>query len=225
MIISNEKEILNKNLDLIGLSEEVISISSVVRPTFPDIWFFPWCKDDDNVYKLIRERIKNNKEKHREGEKFLDDLIKAKDFSWPNFFRNLKDAQFFMDNYLSSAKNLYIVSVNLPQSYYKDFLLNENNENSHEVSLYDFLKESEEYDILEKDNILGFDICGYSNNQFYSYICNGLQKDFTKHGKILNHNSLIDKYKDAKELIELIDCNEIQAEEILWYPWLVLKCF
>ena len=56
---------------------------------------------------------------------------------------------------------------------------------------------------------------------FYYFIHNNLKEDF---GKKLNELSLVDNYEDAKQIIHLIDDGEIEAEEVLWYPWLIMKC-
>ncbi|WP_181969236.1 hypothetical protein [Bacillus clarus] len=48
--------------------------------------------------------------------------------------------------------------------------------------------------------------------------------DCKQFGKKLNDLSLIDDYEDAQGIIRLIDEKKIEAEEVLWYPWLILKC-
>lgn len=164
--------------------------------------------------------MKISKEERESGQSFLDTLMEEEKFSWPNAFKNLEDARFFKRNYLKGIENLEIISLHLSEEYRTDFLMNEREENDFEVSIYDFIESALPADV-ENDEILGFDICGFSNNNFYSFIHNNLQEDF---GKKLNELSLVDKYEDAKQIIHLIDDGEIEAEEVLWYPWLILKC-
>ncbi|HDX9577265.1 TPA: hypothetical protein ROX88_000750 [Bacillus pseudomycoides] len=225
IIISYENELIYKGCTLQGLSDTIVSISNLVRPTFPDYWFFPWCNKSENntISNLINSRLKISLDEHVKAQSFLETLIQEKIFSWPNVFKCLKDAMYFKECYLKGLKNLSIVSLSLSEEYQKDFLLNEEQENDFDVSIYDLLKDSRPFQI-EDNEVLGFDICGYSNNAFYSFICNGLQSDFKRFGKQLNSLSLIENYKDAQEIIHLIDQGEIRAEEILWYPWLVTKC-
>ncbi|HDX9588342.1 TPA: hypothetical protein ROX98_001286 [Bacillus pseudomycoides] len=224
IIISRESELIYKGLTLQGLPNTIVSISNFVRPTFPDYWFFSWCNKGGNnaISILLNSRLKISREEHLKAELFLERLIQEKKFSWPNVFKCLEDARYFKECYLKGRGNLDIVGLSLPEEYQKDFLLNEAQENDFDVSIYDLLKDSIPFQIKE-NVVLGFDICGYSNNSFYSFICNGLQIDFNRFGKQLNSLSLIDNYKDAQEIIHLIDQGEIEAEEVLWYPWLIIK--
>lgn len=225
IIISYEKDLIYKNCIIEGLPETILTISNEVRPTFPDYCFFPWCNTHKNESNssIIKSRLRISREEHEKAQSFLDTLIQEKKFSWPNVFKFLEDARFFQQNYLRGIENLEIISLNLSEEYRTDFLLNELEENNFEVSIYNFLESSLPFSV-KKYEILGFDICGYSNNSFYSFIHNGLQEDFNRFNKKLNGLSLIGNYDDAKEIIYLIDEKKIKAEEVLWYPWLILKC-
>ncbi|MEK4911541.1 hypothetical protein [Bacillus sp. FSL E2-8887] len=222
LIISYDRELIYKECNIEGLSQTILTICNESRPTFPDYWFFPWCNSNKNdpIAQMINGRLKISKEEHESGQSFLDTLMEEEKFSWPNAFKNLEDARFFKRNYLKGIENLEIISLHLSEEYRTDFLMNEREENDFEVSIYDFIESALPADV-ENDEILGFDICGFSNNNFYSFIHNNLQEDF---GKKLNELSLVDKYEDAKQIIHLIDDGEIEAEEVLWYPWLILKC-
>jgi hypothetical protein len=225
IIISYEKELIYQNCIIEGLSSIIVTISNGIRPTFPDYWFFPWSNTNENesITKLINSRLRISKEEHEQAQCFLDTLIEEKRFSWPNVFRNLEDARFFKQNYLKGIEDLEIVSLNLSEEYRADFLLNEREENDFDCSIYHFMEDALPF-CINNDEMLGFDICGYSNNNFYSFIHNNLQTDFRKYGKDLNELSLIANYEDAQYVIHLIDNQKIEAEEILWYPWLILRC-
>ncbi|KMN46922.1 hypothetical protein [Bacillus sp. LK2] len=222
LIISYDRELIYKDCIIEGLSQTILTICNEIRPTFPDYWFFPWCHSNKNdpIAQVINGRLKISKEEHESGQTFLNTLMEEEKFSWPNAFKNLEDARFFKQNYLKGIENLEIISVNLSEEYRTDFLMNQLVGRDPSVSIYDFLESSLPVDV-KNDEILGFDICGFSNNDFYSFIHNNLQEDF---GKKLNALSLVDKYEDAKQIIHLIDNGEIEAEEILWYPWLIVKC-
>ncbi|MGR3777265.1 hypothetical protein ACT1UG_16305 [Bacillus paramycoides] len=222
LIISYDRELIYKDCIIEGLSQTILTICNEIRPTFPDYWFFPWCHSNKNdpIAQVINGRLKISKEEHESGQTFLNTLVEEEKFSWPNAFKNLEDARFFKQNYLKGIENLEIISVNLSEEYRTDFLMNQLVGRDPSVSIYDFLESSLPVDV-KNDEILGFDICGFSNNDFYSFIHNNLQEDF---GKKLNALSLVDKYEDAKQIIHLIDNGEIEAEEILWYPWLIVKC-
>ncbi|WP_283750582.1 hypothetical protein [Bacillus cereus] len=225
LIISYDRELIYKECNIEGLSKTILTICNGIRPTFPDYWFFPWCNSNKNdpIAQMINGRLKISKEEHESGQSFLDTLMEEEKFSWPNTFKNLGDARFFKRNYLKGIEDLEIISLHLSEEYRTGFLMNEREENDFKVSIYDFLESSLPVDV-ENDEILGFDICGFSNNNFYSFIHNNLQEDFEAFGKKLNDLSLVDKYEDAKQIIHLIDDGEIEAEEVLWYPWLILKC-
>ena len=82
--------------------------------------------------------------------------------------------------------------------------MNEREENDFDCSIYHFMEDALPF-CINNDEMLGFDICGYSNNNFYSFIHNNLQTDFRKYGKNLNELSLIANYEDAQYVIHLID--------------------
>ncbi|MES9691202.1 hypothetical protein CN639_08460 [Bacillus toyonensis] len=225
LIISYDRELINKGCMITDLSQTILTICNGVRPTFPDYWFFPWCNSNKNdpIAKVINGKLKISKEEHESGQTFLDTLMEEAKFAWPNVFKDLEDARFFKQNYLKGIENLEIISLNLSEEYRTDFLMNEREENDFKVSIYDFLESSLPTDV-KNNEILGFDICGYESNGFYSFIFNNLQVDFKTFDKRLNDLSLVDKYEDAKQIIHSIDDGEIEAEEVLWYPWLIVKC-
>ncbi|MEW4286095.1 hypothetical protein [Priestia koreensis] len=221
IIISTKDKYLSKSFKLDNLSTNVFSISNYVKPTYPDEWFFSWVHNIENE---IKRDLNLSKEVLKEAEQFLEYLENSKKFSWPNIFASFEDAILFKDKFLFNIKNLMIVKICIPEDFYEDFLINEQNENDKEISIYNFLKDKKIEHISSKERKLGFDICGYLNGNFYSFICNGLQDDFLENNIQLNRYSLIEEYKDAKVIINLIDNNKILAEEILWYPWLLIKC-
>jgi hypothetical protein len=224
MILSTDDELIYENFNISGLSKKVLTISSHIRPTFPDVWFFRWCNNnEDKIYNSLKKRLSLEVNIYDQAEEYLDILCEKKTFSWPNVFWEVEDLLEFKNKYLLGINNLVIVEVVLPEKYYIDFMYNEKHENTYEVSVYKLLQNATEISIGPKEK-LGFDICGYSNNQFYSYICNGLQKEFLEKGIKLNKYSLIDSYENADEIIELIDKKVLISEEILWYPWLLIKC-
>ncbi|WP_242251502.1 hypothetical protein [Bacillus cereus group sp. BfR-BA-01379] len=224
LIISYDRELIYKECNIEGLSQTILTICNGVRPTFPDYWFFSWCNSNKNdpIAQMINGKLEISKEEHESAQTFLDTLTEEEKFVWPNVFKNLEDARFFKKNYLKGIENLEVIGLNLSEEYWTDFLMNEREGNDFKVSIYGFLKSSLPADV-KNDGILGFDICGYESNGFYSFIFNNLQADFQVFGKKLNELSLVDNYEDAKQIIHLIDNREIEAEEILWYPWLIVK--
>ncbi|EJR59409.1 hypothetical protein IIO_03914 [Bacillus cereus VD115] len=225
LIISYDRELINKGCMIADLSQTILTICNGVRPTFLDYWFFPWCNSNKNdpITQVINGKLKISKEEYESGQTFLDTLMEEAKFVWPNVFKDLEDARFFKRNYLKGIENLEIISLNLSEEYRTDFLMNEREENDFKISIYGFLESSLPADV-NNDGILGFDICGYESNGFYSFIFNNLQVDFKAFGKRLNDLSLVDNYEDAKQILHSIDDGEIEAEEILWYPWLIVKC-
>lgn len=225
LVISQDHKLIFNNINKRGLSKRILTISNLVKPTFPDVWFYHWTRiGSEPIYKALKNKFQIINRKNSEAENFLNKLINEKSLSWPNVFKNINDVIQFKNAFLQNVENLQVVCIGLPEPYYGDFLENEVSENSFDVSIYDFIKESPQVDLKDEDELLGFDVCGYTNNQFYSMICNELQLEFDKYNIKLNENSLISNYAEANQLINLIDKREIQAEEILWYPWIVIKC-
>jgi hypothetical protein len=225
IIISNENKYVSQSYNLDNLSPTILSISNYIKPTYPDEWLFSWVHNSN--HDITRETIINDlnvsNETLEQAENFIEDLESKNRFVWPNVFYCLENAKQFKNKFLFNIKKLRIVKICIPEDFYEDFIINEKDEIDM-PSIYQFVKGKKIEELSFQDKKLGFDICGFSNGGFYSFICNGLQNDFLDNQVRLNPYSLIEQYKDALDVISLIDKNIIQAEEILWYPWLLIDC-
>lgn len=85
--------------------------------------------------------------------------------------------------------------------------------------VYNVLKES--VDLNTKD-FLGYDLLGYDNGAFHSYLCNGLEKVlFEKYNIIPNKYGFYDDYEILLEASEYVSSDEVGAEPALWQPWII----
>ncbi|NSL68502.1 hypothetical protein HRR34_19010 [Bacillus toyonensis] len=79
LIISYDRELINKGCMITDLSQTILTICNGVRPTFSDYWFFPWCNSNknDSIAKVINGKLKISKEEHESGQTFLDILYES----------------------------------------------------------------------------------------------------------------------------------------------------
>ena len=211
-------------MDKVIVPESVLSVSECICTHYPDIsilWGNVEVKKDRymeqlglslNTFQLLEQWI----EEHR----------KTGDMLFLQVFSNLNAAQMFVNHFLNHLPDIRIISIGLPEQYKVDFL--------EDVAAYSS-KNPEPYGVekilqrqlpvnMEGAQIIGYEVLGFDSGSFHSYLCNGLERDFSHHFNFsLNSHGLIHTFEEADRYSDY--CNELgeATEAVLWLPWAIFE--
>ncbi len=211
-------------MDKVIVPESVLSVSECICTHYPDIsilWGNSEIKKDrymeqiglsPNTFQLLEQWI----EEHRE----------TGDVLFPQVFSNLNAAQMFVNHFLNHLPDIRIISIGLPEQYKVDFL--------EDVAAYSS-KNPEPYGVekilqrqlavnMEGFQKIGYEVLGFDSGLFHSYLCNGLEHDFSQQFNFsINSRGLIHTFEEADRYSNY--CNELgeATEAVLWFPWGVFE--
>ncbi|WP_456364764.1 hypothetical protein C1N73_29280 (plasmid) [Priestia aryabhattai] len=161
-------------------------------------------------------------------EKWIIQMSDLNLFGYPNVFVDVEYAKTFHSNWLGKASNTKIIGVATLEKYIIELIEFE--------GLRDVLPEDRvvvENLLLRsalisegKRQLLGYEILGYikGTGSFHSYLCNGLEKDYSKHFNFkVNNFGLIETLEEAEKCASFSNEKDLEAEEVLWLPWAIYE--
>lgn len=217
---TSRKEYMDKAV----VPESVLSVSECICTHYPDIsilWGNVEVKKDRymeqlglslNTFQLLEQWI----EEHR----------KTGDMLFPQVFSNLDAAQTFVDRFLNHLPDIRLISIGLPEQYRVDFLDDVtafSNKNPDPYGVEKILQRQLPVN-MEGAQIIGYEVLGFDSGSFHSYLCNGLERDFSHHFNFsLNSHGLIHTFEEADRYSDY--CNELGevTEAVLWLPWAIFE--
>lgn len=217
---TSRKEYMDKAV----VPESVLSVSECICTHYPDIsilWGNVEVKKDRymeqlglslNTFQLLEQWI----EEHR----------KTGDMLFSQVFSNLDAAQTFVDRFLNHLPDIRIISIGLPEQYRVDFLDDVtafSNKNPEPYGVEKILQRQLAVN-MEGAQIIGYEVLGFDSGSFHSYLCNGLERDFSHHFNFsLNSHGLIHTFEEADRYSDY--CNELGevTEAVLWLPWAIFE--
>lgn len=217
---TSRKEYMDKAV----IPESVLSVSECICTHYPDIsilWGNVEVKKDRymeqlglslNTFQLLEQWI----EEHR----------KTGDMLFPQVFSNLDAAQTFVDRFLNHLPDIRLISIGLPEQYRVDFLDDVtafSNKNPDPYGVEKILQRQLPVN-MEGAQIIGYEVLGFDSGSFHSYLCNGLERDFSHHFNFsLNSHGLIHTFEEADRYSDY--CNELGevTEAVLWLPWAIFE--
>jgi hypothetical protein len=142
-------------------------------------------------------------------------------WGWPCVLYELETARDLHRRFLSSATNLRLLGLALPEDLVPAFLEEAKPiPNEGDIGFYTCLTSDRQ--IEPGGDPLGWEILGFDRG-FHSWLCNGLEKDvFQALGIRPATNGLIQSAADAKQAAEYCD-QEGLGEPVLWLPWLIVE--
>lgn len=162
---------------------------------------------------------------YEEMEKWVEENFQYEVFAYPQVFTTLEIAKEFLCKFLSHLSDAKIIGIGLPEKYVDEFIKYEEplsepeTQNGVERLLLNKVP-------IEKEDLkfLGYEVIGYENGGFHSYLCNRLEKDFNKHFKfILNQNGFIPSLEEAIRYCNYSNNEDVGTEPVLWHPWAIYE--
>lgn len=189
-----------------NFSQEIISVSNCIGELHPNWQNFAGAY---GVRKAFRASYRN-KLKLTEGEfeEFLTDFgdyISAKKLDTSSRFVFLSDAKYFREKYFADIE-CGIVGVSTDENSFN--------------ALKSDVEDTMGYCCLngepDTNNSIGYDILGWDNGSFHSYLCNALQEEFPSL-KINEIGLISNTFEEAAEFARYL-CKHELGEPVEWIP-------
>ncbi|MEH7014813.1 hypothetical protein V7087_29100 [Neobacillus niacini] len=163
---------------------------------------------------------------YNELEKWVEEMFEVERFTYPQLFTTVELAKEFLCKFLSHLTDAKVIGIGLPEDLINEFIEYEETENRPVKNHYGIEKLLlNKTQIAVKDSkMLGYEVLGFENGNFHSYLCNSLEKDFKKHfGFALNENGFITSLEETIRYCDYSNDEELGTEPVLWLPWAIFE--
>ncbi|TCI23564.1 hypothetical protein [Exiguobacterium sp. SL-9] len=207
-------------MDAQRLPELVRSASECIceqHPTLDVLW--GTSKDRKNTY---RERLRLSEEDFLKLTEWVEVHQESGELGYPQTFQTVELAKRFRDSFLSHIE-LDILELGLPESYVADFLAQgDEGESPERYGVERFILGHERDE--PTGQFLGYEVLGYENGMFHSYLCNGLEKDFAEQFSFkLNKHGFVSTLEEAGRYCTYSNQEDVETESVLWLPWAIFE--
>lgn len=211
-------------MDKAVVHESILSVSECICTHYPDIsilWGSSELKKDRYM-----EQLGLSLTTFQLLEQWIEEHRKTGDMLFPQVFSNLNAAQTFVDRFLNHLPVIRIISIGLPEQFKVDFLEDVAAFSSKNSEPYGVEKMVSQHLSPDTDGAkkIGYEVLGFDSGSFHSYLCNGLERDFSYHFNFsLNIHGLIHTFEEADRYSDY--CNELSeaTEAVLWLPWAIFE--
>ncbi|WP_394555469.1 hypothetical protein C1N61_28475 (plasmid) [Priestia aryabhattai] len=208
------------------IPKSLFSASSCISVFYPSLDVL-WNGDVEEKRKYAQSLHISNTE-YEKLEKWIMHISDFNLFGYPNVFVDVEYAKTFYRNWLEKTLNAKIIGIATLEKYINELIEFE--------GLRDVLPEDRVVveNLLLRNNLisedkrklLGYEILGYikGTGSFHSYLCNGLEKDYSKHFNFeVNHFGLMATLEEAEKCAGFSNEEDLESEEVLWIPWAIYE--
>jgi hypothetical protein len=206
------------------IPETIYSASECLCDFHPEINIL-WCGSKRKKQEYA-QKLNITESTFSELEKWVEDMFATEKFTYPQLFTTVELTREFYNKFLSHLTETKVIGIGLPEDFVNDFIEYEESQNKLEKNRYGIEKLLlNKIQIELKDSImLGYEVLGFENGTFHSYLCNSLEKDFKKHfGFSLNENGFISSLEEATRFCDYSNDEELGTEPVLWLPWVIFE--
>lgn len=185
------------------------------HPTLDVLWGM-----SEKEKELYRARLRLNEEEFLELTEWVEIYQESGELGYPQTFQTVERAKECRDSFFSHIE-LDIIEIGLIESYVSGFLAEgDEGEGPERYGVERFILKGE----MKKPTgrLLGYEVLGYENGMFHSYLCNSLEQDFAKQFSFrLNKHGFIPTLEEAERYCTYGNQDDIETEEVLWLPWAI----
>ncbi|MEM4992757.1 hypothetical protein WKH56_09450 [Priestia sp. SB1] len=208
------------------IPKSLLSASSCITSFYPSLDVL-WNGDVEEKRKYAQALLISNTE-YEKLEKWIMHMSHLNLFGYPNVFVDVEYAKTFYRNWVGKTLNTKIIGIATLEKYINELIEFE--------SLRDLLPKDRvvvenlllRSNLISEDKrkLLGYEILGYikGTGSFHSYLCNGLEKDYSKHFNFkVNNFGLMETLEEAEKCATFSNEEELESEEVLWIPWAIYE--
>lgn len=214
------KEYMDKTI----VPKSILSVSECICTHYPDISIL-WENSEVKKDRYM-EQLGLSLNTFQSLEQWIEEQRKTGDMLFPQVFSNLNAAKTFVNRFLTHIPDIRIIGIGLPEQYKVDFLEDVAAFSSKNPEPYGVEKIVSQHLRPDMDGAekIGYEVLGFDSGSFHSYLCNGLERDFSLHFNFsLNSHGLIQTFEEADRYSNY--CNELgeATEAVLWLPWAIFE--
>jgi len=162
------------------LPEKIVSLSNCICEFHPNINIL-WGGSHLNKQNYSN-KLHLSKDSFDEMEKWVLHQFEKDMFLYSNIFTTVNLARDFSGVFLNELDERMIIEIGLPESFVDGFLEDvDTYSKSNKVGLGIDKLLINKTPIDVEANSLGYEVVGFEEGKFHSYICNGLEKDYDDH--------------------------------------------
>lgn len=199
-----------------GLVQSASECICEQHPTLDVLW--GTSKDRKNAY---REQLRLSEEAFFKLTEWVEIHQASGELGYPQTFQTVELAKKFRDLFFSHIE-LDIIELGLPEFYVADFLAEgDEGESLERYGVERFLRHGCDVPLGQ---LLGYEVVGYENGMFHSYLCNGLERDFAEQFSFqLNRHGFIATLEEAERYCTYSNQEDVETESVLWLPWAIFE--
>lgn len=169
-----------------------------------------------------RERLRLSEEDFLKLTEWVEVHQESGELGYPQTIQTAELAKIFRDRFFSHIE-LDIIEIGLPESYVAEFLAQgDEGESPERYGVERFVLGHERDE--PTGQFLGYEVLGYENGMFHSYLCNGLERDFAEEFSFkLNNHGFVSTLEEAERYCTYSNQEHIETEPVLWLPWAIYK--
>ena len=191
----------------------IVTISecfSDIHPCLTKCYYINHDKDQIDY----QEKLKLDDDAFNKLKIKVSELINNSNLYYDSHFSTKEDALQIRNTFFSAISELKLVGISIEEKLV-DTLADELHSADNETDRYWSKK------MLQSGGVfLGYDILGFDHSSFHTYLCNGLDKDISKHYNIsINKYGLIEN--SYSEVVDFAKIIEGKGEYVLWIPFAV----
>ena len=213
----------DRRMDSTNFQGRIVSVSRCLADILPDLWAIDWVIYEDRERRKKAARFDLTPHAMIKVIEYLTQSLQENETGWPGVFYSLEMAHQFVNAYLDPGCDFKLLGIGLHERLVESFLKNKNllQENT-KYGIYEAVSRREQ---LDSSGIpLGFEILGYDQGDFHSWLCDGLHLEIEKEFAYgLNQSGLIDNFKEALNASIFIEQEGLNAEPGIWMPWLLVE--
>ena len=203
------------------LPAELLSLSTCLAPTIPDTWCLSWATKSDEKIQKIASHFALAPGPLKQLTEWVSSRFDQTHFGWPNVCLSLDAARELMKMFFAHTPGLILAGLGIDQALAREFL-DEQLAAGGKPGVAEAIGLNQP---LRPDaKPLGFDVLGYENGGFHSWLCNGFETQVNEKLNIQAQTlGLLKTYGEAERIAEY--CNDAAngAEPVHWHPWLVTE--
>ncbi|MGX9807750.1 hypothetical protein ACV3PA_10975 [Exiguobacterium acetylicum] len=188
------KEYMDKTV----VQKSILSVSECICTHYPDTSIL-WGESEVKKERYM-EQLGLSLNSFQLLEQWIEEHRKTDDVLFPQVFSNLDAAKAFLNRFLHHLPDIRIICIGLPEQYKVDFLEDVAAFSSKNPEAYGVEKMLSGHLSSDMDGgkKIGYEVLGFDSGLFHSYLCNGLERDFSqKFNFSLNSRGLIHTLEEA----------------------------
>lgn len=199
----------------------IFTPSSCICDLHPEDICLSWVSGDKAAY---QEKLGLTNEQFKELSHNCDDSFNREKYGWRQMFLDLEEARWYCHQWLNRLPNIKLVAIATTKEHREKFLEEEKHKPNNRGAYGNALALKQMHLIDVRDGLLGYEVLGFEDGSFHSFICYSFENDFSeKLGIQLNENGLPPKFEEAYKAAEYVQGRKVGTGAVLWQPWAIVE--